>query len=372
MAQESGAKFTGTFKGFNSPQVYKAPAKKKKKAAPIVTYRPPAPVTTKPAPRTYKAPQKQSSSRGSKTTSTKAKSSGGASWSAQKKYNKQVRDEDRKYQEKQRQKEIDRQKKEKEKEQKKQDKKDAKATRKTVKALHKQVNPLKKSRKTALQNIRKRELQGNKFIKDAFSKLNAQYQLGLDANRKSEHDTSFANRANRARERGDILQEAASQGAGESDNLRAQAMALRNWSANQQEVNRAFHDTQQSTNQEIQNLNQNTRQNLFNLYGQSNVERAKVWDDYYSAAGDVWTQIFNAQNAQTANKQYKNQYKNADGRAAKMIGSTWKDPGVPKAVQNWQGQKVTEEKLNSSKMGLQQYGKAMKQAKPEGSTLRKW
>ena len=346
-------------------KVGKAAATVKKKAAPapkptskpVAVYRTPTQTNTTPT-RTGGGGGGGGSSSSSKSSSG---SSGGYNAAAERAWQIKMRNQERAYQEKLRK-----------KEQLKQDKKDAKAARGTVKALHLQLGALVKSRKQATKNIAKREAEGHAFIEDAFGKLNVQFQKALDDNRKAEHDDTYAARANRARERGDILMEAAAMGAGETDNLRAQSMAVRNWAANQSEVNRAFHDTQQSVNQEVENLNQNTKQNLFNLYGQSNVERSKMWDDYYSGRADVWTQIFNAQNAQSANKQYKVQYKNAAKNAATNIGKKWVDPGIPNKIKNWQGQEVTEESLNNSLFGLQDYAGGMEQKRPEGGTLRKW
>ena len=74
---------------------------------------------------------------------------------------------------------------------------------------------------------------------------------GLRSNEKAESDSSFANLANRAREKMDLVTQALSMGAGESDVLKSQLQALRNWDANQGEINRSYFDTLNSTNAKI-------------------------------------------------------------------------------------------------------------------------
>ena len=180
------------------------------------------------------------------------------------------------------------------------------------------------------------------------------------------------NLANRGRERADILAETALQGAGETDVLKTQAMALRNWAANQAEVNRAYHDTQRSINTEKTSLNSNTKQNLHNLYAQANVDKTAVFDDYYKGQADVWNQIFNIENSMHDNDQYKVAYKDAAKKAQTAIGSKYKDPGTPDEIKNWSGMEVTEKQLNNSQFGLQDYGTSQQLKKPEGATLRKW
>ena len=61
------------------------------------------------------------------------------------------------------------------------------------------------------------------------------------------------------------LAQAALQGAGETDTLRGQFMAVRNWDANQADVNRSYFDTTRSINSSLQDLNSDVRQQRVNL-----------------------------------------------------------------------------------------------------------
>ena len=252
------------------------------------------------------------------------------------------------------------------------DKKAADATKKAVDNLHGQLGALEKSRNQAIANIETRLKEGRALLDKNYAASSGNLSKSLTDNEKSEHDQTYANTANRARERGDILLEAANQGVGETDNLRAQAMALRNWAANQLEVNRAFHDTQTSINSDITTLNAKNRQDLHNLYGQANVDKTSVYDDFYKGQADVWNQIFNIENQQANNKEYKVQYGHAGQKANEALGSKFKDPGVPDKVKNWQGLQTEDKTLNNSQWGLQDYSKQQQLKKPEGATLRKW
>ncbi len=229
-------------------------------------------------------------------------------------------------------------------------------------------------------------------------------------NESSEADSSFVNLMNRARESGDLLAEAMSQGAGESDVLRAQMQAVRNWSANQGEVNRSYFDTRTSINAGITDLNNSTRTARINEETSANSSRAQLWDDYYNQASDVYTQMANLdqQNYLLSGeisalkdsrkqplgvlsylgkgKDYEN-YKtpkistklskspdpyispNAK-RAADMATRVWEDPGVSAATKNWTGAAGSTVKLNNA--GLSAAPMNLARKGPEGATLRKW
>src|SRR5690606_34588698 len=88
-------------------------------------------------------------------------------------------------------------------------------------------------------------------------------------NEKAESDNSFGNLINLARERADILAETALQGAGESDTLKSQVMALRNWDANQGETNRAYFDTNRAISNAVTELNADTRTARMNVHSQA-------------------------------------------------------------------------------------------------------
>lgn len=174
-------------------------------------------------------------------------------------------------------------------------------------------------------------------------------QLGLARtdNDKSEADASFANLANRARETQDILAQTAEQGAGESDTAKAQLMALQNWDANQGEVNRSYFDTVRSVNNAVNDLNVDTRTARINLATQMLGDKQQAWANFQNQMVETATQAANL----TANP-YSNAYKKGSGYykdVVKNASKVWENPGVDKAITDWEGAAQPQEgKLNNT------------------------
>ena len=235
------------------------------------------------------------------------------------------------------------------------------------------------------------------------------FNTDLRSNEKAESDASFANLSNRARERGDLMTQALSMGAGESDVLRTQQQALRNWSANQADVNRSFFDTRNSVNAAISDLNTSTKTGLMNEEMSANAARAKTYDEYFESMGNTFTELANydsnnflldleemgldEQKALTKDvlawlKKGKNieDYEPGDQAvannknpkfvsayaqmAADMAGSSWEDPGISKSTENWQGGAQSAGGLNSARSSA--LGGGGNSKRPEGATLRRW
>jgi hypothetical protein len=196
---------------------------------------------------------------------------------------------------------------------------------------------------------------------------------------------TIANLSNAGRERANAISEAMNNGAGETDTLLAQGMSLRNWSANQADVNSAFQTTKASIEGALDDLNTSTRTNLANNVVNANADRKALWQNYYDRRSETLTQLGNvlgqiASDYATANeynpgKDYKESQKtygdrsgNAFERASKVAGQAWDSPGVPKRIMNWEGRKLNDEGLSSQDFGRQ--GLALQ--RPEGATLRSW
>lgn len=242
----------------------------------------------------------------------------------------------------------------------------------------------------------------------------ADFRKNLRDNEETEHDATFANLSNRARERQDLVTQALSQGAGESDVLRAQLQALRNWSANQADVNRAFFDTRSSINAGITDLNNQTRTGMINEELATNAARASRWDDYYEATGKTYSDMANldqqnylldaeiaanerlkegpagllkwldsgkdaadykaptSSRAAAAPPKYTSPYA---ALAAEMAGSTWKDPGISKQTQEFEGGRESTGTLNTTSLWNAQANTGLgapPRKRPEGATLRRW
>ena len=190
-----------------------------------------------------------------------------------------------------------------------------------------------------------------------------------DDNEKSEVDASFANLGNRARESTDLLAQAASQGAGETDTLKTQLMAIRNWDANQADVNRSYFDTQRSINSSIADLNADSRTARMNLAVDALGDYDQIWTNYYNQRADAYTQMGNVHaNPYSDSHDPKS---TAYASMAKEASSAWKNPGVNKSLQNWKGSvQEQERKLNNSAYKGADTVNNIK--RPEGSTLKKW
>ena len=252
-------------------------------------------------------------------------------------------------------------------------------------------------------------------LQKTFDLASADFAVNLRDNEKSESDASFTNIANRARERQDLVTQALSQGAGESDVLKSQLQALRNWSVNQGDINRSFFDTRASINAGITDLNTSTQQSRMNEELSTNMAKADRWDDFYESMASSYSDMANLDQSNyllsgeiaAAEKQrgysegvlnWLNEGKNfADYEtprlatmaaakaapyeskyadlAAQMTGSTWTNPGVSAETKNWQGMEQSQTSLTNTQPWNAQdntEGGTPTKKRPEGATLRRW
>ena len=195
-------------------------------------------------------------------------------------------------------------------------------------------------------------------------------------NDKSEADSSFQNISNAVRERQDILTEIGNNGGGETDILRGQLAALRNYSTNQNEVNRSFYDTLGSINRSITSLNVDTTTSRNNLWNQKESDREAAWANYYNQQADTWTQITNIENSNNntdsdTSVAYQKSQADSGKKAAEFAGSSYaKQTGS--GLDAWDGKGKNEERKLASvnQAATVNLGGPMKRA--EGATLRKW
>lgn len=111
------------------------------------------------------------------------------------------------------------------------------------------------------------------------------------ANDQEQAAKTAANITNRARERTALLSQAASQGAGETDQLRAQIQAFLNSDANQQEIDRSFFDTQRSINSQIAGAASQAETSRRSAWAQNQEAKGSAWNEYWKNVGDIWTNI---------------------------------------------------------------------------------
>lgn len=155
-----------------------------------------------------------------------------------------------------------------------------------------------KNADTALQEL----LQG---ILSSYTQAVSDYKETGTANEQDQAAKSAANVTNRARERVSLLQQAASQGAGETDQLRSQIQAFLNSDANQQEVDRAFFDTQRQINSQIAGAGAQAESQRRTGWQQNQEAVANAWNEYWKNYSDAWT---NAQRTGASNTNIKSDY----------------------------------------------------------------
>ena len=196
-------------------------------------------------------------------------------------------------------------------------------------------------------------------------------------NEKAEADTSFGNVSNAIRERASLLAEAAANGAGESDLLRTQLQALRNYSANQGEVNRSFYDTLQSINNSVTALNNDTANSRTNLYNQREADREAAWANFANQTADAWTQIMNIESANTnvdsdTSEAYNRRFADAGSQAAAAVRNSYRRQAIPAGWTDWAGKGTTEDRrlTSNNKAATVNLGGPVR--RPEGATLRRW
>ena len=233
------------------------------------------------------------------------------------------------------------------------------------------------SRDTKIANIAQALKGADKLLLENYATVLEGLLGSAKNNAAAEADNSFANIANAVRERGDIMGEAAANGAGETDLLRAQLAALRNYDANQNETNRSFFDTLNSINSATGSLNTDTATSRANLFNQSQSDIESTWSNYYNQVADTWTQIGNIENSNTnvktdSSNAYDKAYGQSASEAAKAAASSYRREGAPEGYTEWSGKGAEQDAAltSSNKAATVNLGAAPK--RPEGATLRKW
>jgi hypothetical protein len=117
------------------------------------------------------------------------------------------------------------------------------------------------------------------------------YNETLTQNEMDQAGKSASNVTNRARERTSLLQQAASMGAGGTDQLRAMIMAFMNADQNQMEVDRAFYDTQRSVNSQIAGANSQAASQRMSADAQLGEALGTAWGEYWKNYTDTMTNV---------------------------------------------------------------------------------
>lgn len=267
---------------------------------------------------------------------------------------------------------------------------DAAALRGQVRALRRALNGgFRRALDIRLANIGLVTGQQQKQVMQGYRERVGSLAGAAKDNEKAAAGQGFLNLSNRGRERANALSEAMLQGAGESDILRSQEMSLRNWNANQGEVNRGFFDTLRTVNSSLTDLNVDTKTARMNLAAEANADREQLYNSFYAQRAEALTQLGNVLGQQgeyygLANEQVgskkarrlRNRAENLSDAAflgsANMQSKAWKNPGISARLRKWQGR----DDFSDGGMGDSTYREAASQttnlARPEGATLRSW
>lgn len=233
-----------------------------------------------------------------------------------------------------------------------------------------------KQRDVKLGNIKSAFTSSDKNLLGGYGASLRGLRTSAKENDKSEADSTFQNVSNAMRERGDVLTEISGSGGGETDVLRGQLSALRNYTTNQNEINRSFFDTLGSVNRSITSLNVDTTTSRNNLWNQAEADRESAYANYYNQMSDTNTQITNIENSNTNVKTdssvaYNKTEKNSGKNAALYAGKSYKKQANNK-LGSWAGKGAEEKRklTSSNRAATVNLGGPMKRA--EGATLRKW
>lgn len=229
--------------------------------------------------------------------------------------------------------------------------------------------------------------QDKKLLRD-YRERYGELKESVGDNDKAAADQSYAALTNRGRERANAVSEAMLQGAGESDLLRSQGMALRSWDANQSEIQRSKADTLRSINSALTDLNIDTSTGRTNLLTEANADREGLWTNYFGQRSEAYTMLGNAYGEQAVNyasalemvgsKKTRKQMKRAEELSGdafdaqtRAIGRAWKNPGIPAHLRRWDGRDAFENTGNNAAI-YENAATNVALDKPDGATLREW
>jgi hypothetical protein len=151
----------------------------------------------------------------------------------------------------------------------------------------------RKALRQRLDNINLVRNQQEDILTDGYGQRLDSLKADASNNLTAATDSGITNETNRGRERVSALSEAFAQGAGESDALKVQLHSLRNWDANQNDINRAYYDGARSIDGSINDLNVDTRTGLSNIFSEANADKQQMWDNFRNQTAESQTQLGN-------------------------------------------------------------------------------
>lgn len=245
---------------------------------------------------------------------------------------------------------------------------------------------LTKARRQDIRDIERALLSQLTEAKDAAEQ---RYNAFLTAGQNAEMDTGRvleAGISNTVRERQEAMTQLLTNGAGETDAMRAMLMAARNWQANAGEANRAYYDTMASTNAGITDLSLDTETAMANAWRGAEAEKDLLWKEYYKSRADTHTSSRDIYNQMLAHYRAAEAYdvepKKGKKKAAKEgmadeanaaaveMSKSYKQKKLPRWISGYSaGPQLAARQSNSNLASAMTIEPAVKS---EGASLRRW
>ena len=245
---------------------------------------------------------------------------------------------------------------------------------------------LAKARRQNVQDIEQALLSQLNEAKDAAAQ---RYDAFLTAGQNAEIDTgrvAEAGVSNMVRERSETMTQLLTQGAGETDAMRALLTAARNWQANAGEANRAYYDSMASTNAGITDLSLDTETAMANAWRGAESEKDRLWQDYYKSRADTYTSRMNVYNQMMAHyrvaeaydvepkkgkkKEAKTGMEEDSVASARAMSKSYKQKKLPGWISDFSAGPQLEARQSNSNLASAMTIEPS--VKAEGASLRKW
>ena len=243
--------------------------------------------------------------------------------------------------------------------------------------------------KARRQNIRDVEQALKSQLAEAKDNAAQRYQGFLQAGKNTEMDTARmleTGITNTVRERGEAMSQLLSQGAGETDAMRAMLMAARNWQANAGDANRSYFDSMTSTNAAITDVSLDAETAMANAWRGAESEKDRLWQEYYKTRADTYTSRSNVYNQMMAHYRVAEAYDvdpkkgkkktakegmEADSIASsKTLSKSYKQKKLPSWISGYKAGPQLE--ARQSNTNLASAMTIEPDVKAEGASLRRW
>jgi hypothetical protein len=268
-----------------------------------------------------------------------------------------------------------------EKEQKRNYKNQAETLQGQIDAWKKSINTsYLQALKVRIANFRLLQGQQDAILSEGYYKRVADLRAAASDNEMATGDQSFANIGNRARERRAATEQVALHGGGETDVMRSQVMALRNFVSNQGDITRSYFDTARSIQSSFTDLTNDTKTAKANNINEYNSQREAAYTNYYNQRSESLIQLGNVLGQQAelyglAGEKGDQEDSSDDSgkyfdQAAREAAKAWKNPGIPKQLMDWKG--ATPIRAQSTADEMVNAPTVIGKKRAEGANLRTW